>query len=136
MYALNRMAMMISRSIATPPRTTVIMIFVLVREALDSSSGRSEEEAGIGVTESVTVGPVVEKVEKEIDDLVVVKVLDSVTNEVVFAEGLGLGPGPGPVGVELKDNGGDSPPGNPPAVAVVIARSDIHSQCFAASNRF
>ena len=62
MYRPRRMAMIMSRNIATPPRTRVIMMLVLVRDAFDSSRGTSEYEAVTGVTEMVTVGPVVEKV--------------------------------------------------------------------------
>jgi hypothetical protein len=117
--------MMTSRRMATPPRTRVIMMLVLVREALDSRSGRSEEDAGIGVTEIVTFGPVVEKVVEEMLATVVVKVLDSVMNmnEVVFTEGRGLGPG----------GGNPPPPGNPPPVAVVMAEKDIHTKCLSNS---
>ena len=56
------MAMIMSRNIATPPRTRVIMMLVLVRDAFDSSRGISEDDAGTGVTETVKVGPVAEKV--------------------------------------------------------------------------
>ena len=117
--------MMMSRRIATPPRTRVIMMFVLVRDAFDSRSGRSDEVAGTGVTETVMVGPVVEKVMEETLEAVVVKVLDSVTKEVVFAEGRGLGPG-----VVLLNSGGGSPPplGNLPPTAVVMDEKDIHTQ--------
>lgn len=120
----RRMAMIISRNIATPPRTRVITMLVLVRDAFDSSRGTSEDEAGTGVTETVTVGPAVEKVIEEMLDAVVVKVLDSVIKEVVLAEGRGLGPG----GVLLKGGGNPPPPGKPPPTVVVMAEKDIHTQ--------
>ena len=107
------------------------MMLVRVSDAFDSRSGTSEEVAGTGVTETVIVGPVVEKVMEETFDAIIVIVLDLVMNEVVFAEGRSLGSG----GVKLKD-GNPPPPGNAPPAAVVITENDIHTQTLAASNHF
>ena len=125
------MAIIASRNIATPPRTRVIMMLVRANEAFDSRSGTLEKVADIGVTETVIVGPVVEKVMEEKLDAVVVIVLDLVMNEVVFVEGRSPGSG----SVKLKGGGGNPPPPGNTLPVVVVAGNDIHTKVLAASNR-
>ena len=101
-----------------------MMILVLVSEALDSSSGMSEEEAGCGATETILVGPVVERTTEETLVVVVMKVLHFVMNEVLLGEGQGKAP----EAVALKGGGKPPPPCSPlPAVDIAVV-NDIHKQ--------